>query len=107
MRRVNLAWLLLAMAAPAQTADREAAKASYRQGNESFEQDRFADAAAAYGRAIEQDPQFLAAYYNCALADEMVDRQKAIADWHRFADLAASDPERSEEHTSELQSRPH
>ncbi len=56
-------------------------------------QNRFADASAAYGRAIEQDPQFLEAYYNRALADEMVDRQKAIADWHQFADIAANAPD--------------
>ena len=93
MRPVILALSILLLAAPAQAADREAAKASYRQGNEFFDQDRFADAAAAYGHAIEQDPQFLEAYYNRALADEMVDRQKAIADWHQFADLAASSPD--------------
>ena len=85
-----LSALLFAVAAPA--VDREAAKARYQQGNELFDRDRFAEAAAAYGRAIEQDPQFLDAYFNHALADEMVDRQKAIADWHRFADLAANCP---------------
>ena len=88
---LTLSILLLAASAPA--ADREAAKASYRQGNEFFDQSRFADAAAAYGHAIEQDPQFLEAYYNRALSDEMVDRQKAIADWRQFADLAANSPD--------------
>jgi predicted Zn-dependent protease len=88
-----LGLLLLVMAVPAPAADREAAKASYQQGNEFFEQDRFADAAAAYSSAIEQDPKFLEAYYNRALADEMMDRKKAIADWHQFADLAANAPE--------------
>ena len=81
-------WLL--WAAPATSADREAARASYKEGNGFFDQDRFAEAAAAFGRAIEQDPQFLEAYYNRALADEMVDRHKAIADWHQFASLAAN-----------------
>ncbi len=93
MRRVILGMLLLVMAVPALAADREAAKASYQRGNEFFEQDRFADAAAAYSSATQQDPLFLEAYYNRALADEMVDRKKAIADWHQFADLAASAPE--------------
>jgi predicted Zn-dependent protease len=93
MRPVILVLAFLLLAAPARAADREAAKESYRQGNEFFDQGRFADAAAAYGRAIEQDAQFLEACYNRALADEMVDRQKAIADWHRFADLAASAPD--------------
>ncbi len=90
-------WILLLsallLAAPAPAADREAGKASYRQGNDFFDNYRFADAASAYARAIEQDPQFLEAYFNHALADEMVDRQKAIADWHRFADLASSVPD--------------
>jgi predicted Zn-dependent protease len=93
MRPLILVLSILLLAAPAKAADREAAKASYGQGNEFFEQGRFADAAAAYSSAIQQDPQFLEAYYNCALSDEMVDRQKAIADWHRFADLAASAPD--------------
>jgi predicted Zn-dependent protease len=93
MHEVTLGLLLLVMAAPAQAVDREAAKADYGQGNEVFDQDRFADAAAAYGHAIEQDPKYLEAYYNRALADEMVDRQKAIADWRQFADLAASSPD--------------
>ena len=79
-----------AVAAPAQAADQAAARASYQQGNQLFDQDQFADAAAAFNRAIEQDPKFMEAYYNRALADEMVDRQKAIADWRQFADLAAS-----------------
>ena len=93
MRPLILVLSILLLVVPAQAADQEAAKASYRQGNEFFDQGRFADAAAAYGRASEQDPQFLEAYYNRALADEMVDRQKAIADWHRFADVAATAPD--------------
>jgi predicted Zn-dependent protease len=90
MRSVTVVLSILLLAAPAPAVDREAAKQNYKQGNMFFDQDRFADASAAYGRAIEQDSQFLEAYYNRALADEMVDRQKAIADWRQFADLAAS-----------------
>jgi tetratricopeptide (TPR) repeat protein len=93
MRPAILALSIFLLAASAPAVDREAAKASYRQGNEFFDQSRFADAAAAYGHAIEQDPQFLEAYYNRALSDEMVDRQKAIADWRQFADLAANSPD--------------
>ncbi|MGA2985956.1 MAG: matrixin family metalloprotease [Terriglobia bacterium] len=93
MRPVMLVLSTLLLAAALHAVDQEAAKASYRQGNEFFDQNRFADASAAYGRAIEQAPQFLEAYYNCALADEMVDRQRAMADWHRFADIAASSSE--------------
>ena len=77
MRRLSVVLLMLLLAATAQSADQGAAKESYRQGNSLFDQNRFADAAAAYSGAIEQDPQFLEAYYNRALADEMVDRQKA------------------------------
>ena len=91
MCRWVLGWLLVVVV-PAPAADRDAAKASYQQGNVFFEQDRFSDAAGAYGQAIARDPKFFEAYYNRALADEMVDRQRAIADWRQFADAAASDP---------------
>jgi len=93
MRPLILVLTALVLAVPAPAVDREAAKASYAQGNNLFDNFRFADAAAAYGRAIEQDPQFLEAYFNHALADEMVDRQKAVAEWHRFAALAANAPD--------------
>jgi len=93
MRRAIVALLLLVPAATGWAADRDAAKANYEQGNTYFDQDRFVDASAAYGQAIAQDPQFLEAYYNRALADEMVDRQKAVGDWQRFAALAANAPE--------------
>jgi len=90
MRQWILGWLLLMIVVPAGAADRDAAVASYRQGNQFFDAYRFADAATAYTRATEQDPQFLKAYYNLALADEMVDRKKAVADWRHFAELAAN-----------------
>ncbi len=93
MRPVILFLSIMLLAAPAPAADREAAKASYRQGNDFFDQSRFADASAAYGHAIEQDAQFFEAYYNRALADEMVDRQKATADWQQFAQIAAHAPD--------------
>ena len=85
---IILSFLLTAV--PALAADRAAAQASYQQGNEAFDQGKFSDAATAFGQATEQDPQFQEAYYNRALADEMVDRQKAIAEWKQFAQLAAS-----------------
>ncbi len=49
MRSVILAILILLPAAA--RADREAARESYQQGNESFDQSRFTDAAATYERA--------------------------------------------------------
>lgn len=93
MRRLMFGLLLLMAAAPVMTADQEAAKGNYRQGNEFFDHDRFADAVAAYNQAVAQDPQDLDIYFNRALADEMVDRQRAIADWRRFAELAANAPD--------------
>jgi predicted Zn-dependent protease len=92
MRLAILAiWLLAPVGAGA--ADRAAALTSYQQGNALFDQGRFSEAAAAYGQAVAQDPNFFEAYYNRALADEMVDRQKAIADWRQFAQMAANSPE--------------
>lgn len=84
---------LAALSAVGQARDHEAAKASLREGNGLFDQNRFAESAAAYTRSIEQDPQFVEAYYNRALAEEMVDRQKALQDWRRFIELAANGPD--------------
>ncbi|MBZ5513691.1 MAG: tetratricopeptide repeat protein [Acidobacteriia bacterium] len=71
-------------------ADHAAAVSSYRDGNALFDQDRFAEAAAAYSRAIAEDPQYAEAYHNLALATEMIERQKAIKAWRRFLDVAAN-----------------
>jgi tetratricopeptide (TPR) repeat protein len=70
--------------------DREAAKGSYREANGLMDQGRFAEAAAAYDRALAQDPQYAEAYHNRALANEMIDRLKAIQDWRRFVEVAGS-----------------
>jgi hypothetical protein len=48
-------------------------------------------------RAVEQNPKDVKAYYYRALANEMVDRQAAISDWHRFEELVAEDPEAKQE----------
>lgn len=68
--------------------DRAAAEAAYSEANGLFDQGDFAKAAAGYTRAINQDPGFSPAYHNLALADEMVDRQKAIQEWQHFIDIA-------------------
>ncbi|MGD1154252.1 MAG: matrixin family metalloprotease [Terriglobia bacterium] len=94
MRQVMLGLLLMLMVGPARAVDREAAKGFFRQGNGLYDQDRFRESAAAYTQALEQDPQFIEAYYNRALANEMVDRQKAIGDFRRFVELATDDPGR-------------
>jgi predicted Zn-dependent protease len=54
---------------------------------------RFGEAAAAYEHAVKLDPQFAPAYHNLALADEMVDRQKAMKEWQRFIEVAEKDPD--------------
>jgi predicted Zn-dependent protease len=72
-------------------ADRASAEAAYSQGNGLFDQGDFPKAAAAYARAVSQDPSFAPAYHNLALADEMVDRQKAIQEWRRFIEVAGND----------------
>jgi len=58
----------IGMAAPAPAWTGEAAKTSTAR-QQSFDNFRFADAAAAYGRAIEQDPTLLEAHFNRALAE--------------------------------------
>jgi predicted Zn-dependent protease len=92
MRQVIPGLLLVLLAAPAWAVDREAAKGYFRQGNGLYDRYQFAQSAAAYTHALEQDSQFVEAYYNRALANEMVDRQKAMEDLRRFAELAAADP---------------
>lgn len=73
--------------------DRQQARTFYVEGNGLFDQGRFAEAIAAYSRAIEHHPQYAEAYHNRALASEMVDRQAAIQDWRRFADVAGARPD--------------
>jgi len=77
--------------ARAQVVDHNAAVAAYRTGNAMFDGCRFAEAAAAYEHAVKLDPQFAPAYHNLALADEMVDRQKAMKEWQRFIEVAEKD----------------
>jgi predicted Zn-dependent protease len=89
--RLELNLLIIAiLAAPAAYAgDRASAKSYYSQANDLFDQGRFADAVAGYDRAIAEDPKYIEAYYNRALAEEMVNRGAAIEDWQRFLDAAA------------------
>jgi len=85
-------WFLYGSTARAQAADHAAAVAAYQSANGMFDGCRFADAAAAYEHAVKLDPQYAAAYHNLALADEMVDRQKALKEWQRFVEVAENDP---------------
>jgi len=79
--------------AGAQTIDHNAAVAAYGTGNAMYDGCRFAEAVAAYEHAVKLDPQFAPAYHNLALADEMVDRQKAMKEWQRFVEVAEKDPD--------------
>jgi predicted Zn-dependent protease len=74
-------------------ADHAVAADSYVNGNHLYDENRFTEAVAAYQQAISQDPQFAEAYHNLALAEEMVDRQKAMQDWQRFIDVGAQKSE--------------
>ena len=79
--------------ARAQAVDHEAALAAYHSGNALYDGCRFADAVAAYEHAVKLDPKFAPAYHNLALADEMVDRQKARKEWQGFVEVAKNDAE--------------
>jgi predicted Zn-dependent protease len=95
-RRLLILALTLIGAAAGATAlagDREKAAAAYREGNGLFDQGRFAEAAAAYDRATAEEPQYAEAYHNRALANEMVNRQKAIEGWRRFMEVAGDRPD--------------
>jgi len=87
--RPRLCILLALAGAIAYAADRESAKSYYSRANSLFDQGRFAEAVAGYDRAIAEDSKYIEAYYNRALAKEMVDRNAAIEDWQRFLDAAA------------------
>lgn len=92
---IQLIFVLMAtsLPSPARAGDREQAKRSFQEGNQVFDQGRFAEAAAAYGRAIREDANFAEAFYNRALAEELVNRQNALQDWQRFLELARDAPD--------------
>ncbi len=81
------------VAVAAYAGNREEAKLLFREGNGLLDQGHFAKAVAAYDRALEQDPQYVEAYFNRALGNEMVDRQKAIQDWRKFLEVAGDSPD--------------
>jgi predicted Zn-dependent protease len=84
------AMLAVGRAAPA---DREQAQRFFREGNGWLDQEHFAEAAAAFTRAIEADPDYAEAYHNRGIANEMVDRAQAIQDFQRFIELAGDSPD--------------
>ncbi len=72
-------------------AGQEDAQQLFRDANGLLDQGRFAEAAADYGKSLAADPHFAKAYFNRALANEMVDRAIALEDWKRFAEEAGED----------------
>jgi len=83
-----LGWAALGSGA-AYSADIEKARAAYREGNGLFDEGSFAEAAAAYNRAIAENPQYAEAYHNLGLAEEMLDRKQALESWKKFVDVAS------------------
>jgi predicted Zn-dependent protease len=84
---------LAAVGAPGRAPDHAAAASLYRQANGDYDQGRFAQAAEGFEKAIAQDPKFIEAYYNRALAYEMVDRAKALEDWKKFLEVVGDAPD--------------
>ncbi len=102
LRHGSRGWLMALLGAlffmgmsPATTllsaADSEQAEHLYREGNTLYDQGKFAAAVSDYDQCLAQDPKYAAAIFNRALADEMVDRTKALADWKRFIEVAGDD----------------
>lgn len=73
------------------SAPQQSAEPAYLQGNGWLDQARFREAVAAYDRCLAADPHYAPAYFNRALANEMVDRARALADWKRFVEVADDD----------------
>jgi predicted Zn-dependent protease len=92
LRRVYLPVFLLAAALTSAARDADRAETAFQAGNRLFDKGQFADAVDMYTRALEQDPRSAKAYYNRALASEMVDRMAAIRDWKEFLELAQNNP---------------
>jgi len=90
IRRTSLVLVASLAGVMAWAGDRDAARRLYTEGNALFDQGRFVEAAASYDRALAEDAQFIEAYYNRALATEMIDRAKALEEWQHFLDAAAN-----------------
>jgi predicted Zn-dependent protease len=93
----NRLFLLLALALAAAPCFGRKPKSPLDQGNRLFDQGKFPEAVAAYDRAAGQDPKDPRVYFDRALANEMVNRSNAIADWKQFLALAGAETEWSSE----------
>ncbi|MGE5326352.1 MAG: matrixin family metalloprotease, partial [Deltaproteobacteria bacterium] len=63
------------------------------QANVQLDGGHFAEAVAGFDKCLAADPKMLKALFNRAIANEMVNRQQAFADWKRFAEEAQGDPD--------------
>lgn len=68
-------------------------KSPLAEGNRLYDQNKFAQAVAAYDRAAGRDARDPRVFFDRALANEMVNRANAIADWKQFLSLAGADAE--------------
>jgi predicted Zn-dependent protease len=71
----------------------EGAEHLFVEANVQLDGGHFAESVAAFDKCLAADPKMLKALFNRAIANEMVNRQKAIEDWKRFAEEAQNDPD--------------
>ena len=90
---VALSLLILAAPAPHSVAAQDDAGHLFVQANVQLDGGHFVEAVAGFDKCLAADPKMLKALFNRAIANEMVDRAKAIADWKSFAAAAGNDPE--------------
>ena len=69
------------------------AQGLFTQATELLDQGKFAEAAEGFTKCLATNPHMLKALFDRAIANEMVDRQKAIEDWEKFATEAHGDPQ--------------
>jgi predicted Zn-dependent protease len=86
-------FLLLTVTAVSPGVGQENAARLFVEANAQLDSGHFAEAVAGYDKCLAADPHMLKALFNRAIANEMVNRRQAIADWKRFAEEAQSDPD--------------
>lgn len=88
---IVMASLVLVVAAAAR--GQEDPNHLFVEANRQLDTSHFAEAVAGFDKCLAADPHMLKALFNRAIANEMVNRQGAIADWKRFAEAAENDPD--------------
>ncbi|HET7842230.1 MAG TPA: matrixin family metalloprotease, partial [Terriglobia bacterium] len=84
---------VMLVATAAAGAGQEDAEHLFVEANVQLDGGHFADAVAGFDKCLAADPHMLKAFFNRAIANEMVSREKAIEDWKRFAEAAQDDPD--------------